>query len=105
MGYKKLNKCVEVFEYSKPPFLLSPEQLEKELSTSMENGLQMKDVEERLLKYGNNSIDNNDGVSIIAVLVRQAANAMTLVRIWIIVFSSYIFVIGPCCCNDCIFGN
>ncbi|KAG5518616.1 hypothetical protein PMAC_002584 [Pneumocystis sp. 'macacae'] len=81
MGYKKSNKCFEVFEYSRPPFLLSPEELEKELCTSMENGLQIKDVEERLLKYGNNSIDNNDGVSMIAVLVRQAANAMTLVLI------------------------
>ncbi|KAG5437443.1 hypothetical protein PCANB_000875 [Pneumocystis canis] len=81
MGYKKLNKHYEVFEYSKPPFLLSPEQIAKELFTSMENGLDTKDAEERLLKYGNNSLNNNDNVSMIAVLVRQAANAMTLVLV------------------------
>ncbi|KAG4304941.1 hypothetical protein PORY_001616 [Pneumocystis oryctolagi] len=80
MGRKKSNEHVEIFQYSKHPFLLSPEQIEKELSTSMENGLQTKDVEERLLKYGDNSLNSDNNVSVIAVLIRQAANAMTLVN-------------------------
>lgn len=79
---KKINDHVdEILQYSKHPFLLSPEQIEKEISTSMENGLHMKDVDERLFKYGSNSLNTDGGVSIIAVLVRQAANAMTLVLV------------------------
>nr|CAH17893.1 calcium transporting ATPase (Atp), putative [Pneumocystis carinii] len=82
MCYKNKSKNhVEVFQYSKHPFLLSPGHIEDVLSTSMENGLNSEEAEKRLLKYGANSLNNEGGVSVIAVLLRQAANAMTLVRI------------------------
>ncbi|KTW29903.1 potassium/sodium efflux P-type ATPase, fungal-type [Pneumocystis carinii B80] len=88
MCYKNKSKNhVEVFQYSKHPFLLSPGHIEDVLSTSMENGLNSEEAEKRLLKYGANSLNNEGGVSVIAVLLRQAANAMTLVLVTAMIVS------------------
>lgn len=51
------------------------------LSTDQVEGLSSSEASERLKTYGANELNNEQGVSIIGILVHQIANAMTLVLI------------------------
>lgn len=49
------------------------------LSSDVENGLTGAEVQKRIQEYGPNQLEGGDEVSITNIIVRQVANAMTLV--------------------------
>lgn len=66
---------------SKPPHALSWEAVADELRANVDDGLISGEAETRLEEYGHNDLGNGNGVSPGKILVRQIANAMTLVLI------------------------
>jgi Na+-exporting ATPase len=51
------------------------------LNADAKKGLQEKEIESRLLEYGENVLDGGDDISLWKIFVHQVANAMTLVLI------------------------
>lgn len=64
---------------SRLPHELSYEELAKEIGADTADGLSAQEASARLAKYGKNELDGGQGVSPIKILLRQVANAMTLV--------------------------
>lgn len=62
------------------PHTLTVEQTLSEIGTDSNNGLSPSEAESRLQKYGPNELDDGPGVSPVKILIRQVANAMTLVK-------------------------
>lgn len=62
------------------PHELSAEQAAQEIGANLEDGLTTSEAESRLQKYGRNELDDGPGVSPVKILIRQVANAMTLVK-------------------------
>jgi magnesium-transporting ATPase (P-type) len=62
------------------PHAMSIEQLLEEANTDTLRGLTAAEAQSRLEKYGPNELDDSPGISTIKILVRQVANAMTLVK-------------------------
>lgn len=54
--------------------------LESEIQTDLENGLSSSSAATRLQTHGPNALDDGPGVSAPKILLRQIANAMTLVK-------------------------
>jgi len=67
-------------EVSKHPFLLSVEEVEKELGTSIDNGLVPNQIPQLQQKYGANELDVGNTVAWYTILMRQLFNAMIMVR-------------------------
>ncbi|KAK6596470.1 potassium/sodium efflux P-type ATPase [Botrytis cinerea] len=63
------------------PHSLTIEQLLDEIGANLESGLTASEAKARLEKYGENELDDGPGVSPVKILIRQVANAMTLVLI------------------------
>lgn len=62
------------------PHTLTVEQAAQEIVANLSDGLTTTEAELRLQKYGLNELDDGPGVSPVKILVRQVANAMTLVK-------------------------
>lgn len=62
------------------PHTLSIDQLTIETGANIDHGLSTTEAASRLTKYGRNELDEGPGVSPLKILVRQVANAMTLVK-------------------------
>jgi magnesium-transporting ATPase (P-type) len=62
------------------PHAMSVEQLLEEAKTDQLNGLTASNAQSRLGRNGSNELDEGPGISPIKILVRQVANAMTLVK-------------------------
>lgn len=62
------------------PHTLRVNQILAEIGGNRENGLTASEAQTRLEKYGRNELDDGPGVSPAKILVRQVANAMTLVK-------------------------
>ncbi|KAL3450316.1 hypothetical protein BJX65DRAFT_11426 [Aspergillus insuetus] len=68
-------------DLSQPAYCLPYEVVLKEIGTDIDEGLTKDEAARRLQQYGQNKLDEGEGVSIIKILVRQVANAMMLVLI------------------------
>lgn len=64
---------------SRLPHELTFEELAKEIGADTADGLTAEEAKLRLTKYGKNELDGGEGVSPFKILLRQVANAMTLV--------------------------
>jgi P-type Na+/K+ transporter len=62
------------------PHTLTIEQAAKEICANLEDGLTSAEAKIRLEKYGPNELDDGPGVQPVKILIRQVANAMTLVK-------------------------
>lgn len=65
-------------EYSRLPFLLSPQDVVSELHTNIETGLAPDQVAHLLTTYGENRLQDQGGVPWYKVLLKQIFNAMIL---------------------------
>ncbi|ATZ58117.1 hypothetical protein BCIN_15g05670 [Botrytis cinerea B05.10] len=80
------------------PHSLTIEQLLDEIGANLESGLTASEAKARLEKYGENELDDGPGVSPVKILIRQVANAMTLVkRVTSCILAKY-FLIQFCRC-------
>jgi Na+-exporting ATPase len=64
---------------SRPAHALPWKQVVDEIQCNAEDGLTTSDAKSRLEKHGQNDLDDNGGVHSGKILLRQVANAMTLV--------------------------
>jgi magnesium-transporting ATPase (P-type) len=62
------------------PHAMSIEQLLQEAKTDQLHGLTASEAQSRLDRNGPNELDEGPGISPVKILVRQVANAMTLVK-------------------------
>lgn len=65
---------------SKPAHALTFSQVTEDIKANAENGLSSSEAKERSGKYGSNELGDAGGVEPGKILIRQIANAMTLVR-------------------------
>lgn len=66
---------------SQPAHSLTFEDAIRELATNSDDGLSASEVKRRLEKYGENMLEGDEGVSFAKIVIRQIANAMTLVSV------------------------
>ena len=64
---------------SKPAHALSHEEVTTEIKANSRDGLTSAEAKSRLEEYGKNDIGDGGGVQPLKILLRQVANAMTLV--------------------------
>ena len=62
------------------PHTLTAEQLANEIGADLLDGLHETEAKSRVEKYGPNELDDGPGVNPAKILLRQVANAMTLVK-------------------------
>ena len=62
------------------PHTLTIDQIASEIGANLIDGLTTAEVQARLNTYGPNELDDGPGVSPVKILIRQVANAMTLVK-------------------------
>jgi P-type Na+/K+ transporter len=74
-------------QLSRPAHLISPSIIANELNTDLDNGITEEEAVKRLEFYGQNQLEGGDGVSAIAILVRQLFNAMCLILVMAMVVS------------------
>lgn len=67
------------FTLDRPAYLLPVEEIERLLDTTAVSGLSKQEAKHRHEAVGDNAIGGGHGVSVWKVLVRQCANALTLV--------------------------
>src|SRR5436189_6161774 len=68
-----------IFSLHQPAYHLQTDEIEKLLDTNVERGLSKLEAKRRHDLVGDNALAGGHGVSVWKVLVRQAANALTLV--------------------------
>lgn len=64
---------------SRPAHALSPQQVIEEVKANSKDGLSSSEASTRLGDYGRNEFGEGEGVQPGKILIRQVANAMTLV--------------------------
>jgi len=69
----------KIFTLEQPAYLLKPDEVARQLGTNFEEGLSKQEAKRRHGLVGDNALEGGEGVSIWRVLVRQVANALTLV--------------------------
>ena len=67
------------FSLAHPAYRLSPEEIARQLNADLVQGLAKQEARTRLDVVGENALEGGGGVSIWKVLLRQVANALTLV--------------------------
>ena len=73
------------------PHSLTIDQIATEIGANLEDGLTAAEAKSRLEKYGENELDDGLGVSPVKILIRQVANAMTLVKRTTFLYDSHRF--------------
>jgi magnesium-transporting ATPase (P-type) len=68
---------------SKPAHALTFDQVIKETGCNADDGLTTSDAKSRHAEYGNNDLGDDAGVQPGKILLRQVANAMTLVSLYV----------------------
>lgn len=83
------------------PFLLSVEDVARQLGTNLETGLSARQVAELQNKVPPNELEGGGGVSWHKILIKQISNAMILVNQLSLSISTKIIniSIGPSICN------
>jgi magnesium-transporting ATPase (P-type) len=66
---------------SRPAHALTYSKVTEEIGCNAENGLTSSEATKRHEQYGNNDLGEDGGVQPAKILLRQVANAMTLVRV------------------------
>lgn len=69
----------KTFTLAQPAYRLVPDEVARQLGTNFEKGLSKQEAKRRHGLVGDNALEGGEGVSIWRVLVRQVANALTLV--------------------------
>ncbi|KAF2395736.1 sodium transport atpase [Trichodelitschia bisporula] len=87
MGKKSTGTEPLEYDLQEPAHSLSSEDVLQALSTDPESGLTEEAVKTRKSIYGPNQLDEGPGVQPVKILLRQVANAMTLVLIMAMVAS------------------
>jgi P-type Na+/K+ transporter len=72
------------FVLDQPAYRLSANEVARLLETSLEHGLSKEEARRRHEIVGDNALDRVQGISIWKVLVRQVANALTLVNLRVV---------------------
>ena len=67
------------FTLDQPAYRLRADEIAQQLGTDLQAGLSKQEAARRHEIVGNNALDAEGGVSIWRVLIRQVANALTLV--------------------------
>ena len=67
------------FSLDRPAYRLRPGEVAESLNTDVERGLSKQEAKRRHETVGDNALEGGHGVSIWKVLIRQVANALTLV--------------------------
>jgi hypothetical protein len=67
------------FTLDQPTYRLEPHEVARQLGTNFEKGLSKHEAKRRHGVVGDNALEGGEGVSIWIVLLRQVANALTLV--------------------------
>lgn len=67
-----------------PAYQLPPADIERLLETNAEKGLSKQEAKHRHEIFGDNSFEGSGGVSIWKVFIRQVANALTLVFVYLL---------------------
>ncbi|KAK7208198.1 putative sarcoplasmic/endoplasmic reticulum calcium ATPase [Myxozyma melibiosi] len=80
MGKRKSSPTHQV-EYSVPPYQLDAPDLAHVLNTDPVTGLTAAAAESKVQQYGQNKLDDDSGVSLTKVILRQCLNAMGFVLI------------------------
>lgn len=70
----------ETFTLDQPAYRLPAGEVAQLLDTNVERGLSKQEAKRRHGVVGDNALEGGEGVSIWKVLIRQVANALTLVR-------------------------
>ena len=70
----------KTFTLDQPAYLLPADEVARLLDTNVERGLSKQEAKRRHEVVGDNALEGGEGVSIWKVLIRQVANALTLVR-------------------------
>ena len=65
---------------TQPAHALSGEAVVSQTGANLQDGLSAPDARQRLSQYGPNELADGGGVQPFKILIRQIANAMTLVR-------------------------
>ena len=73
---------------SRPAHALAWEAVAHEVDTNTQGGLTASEAQARLDQYGRNDIGNASSTSAVRVLLKQVANAMTFVRLSVILHAS-----------------
>ena len=68
---------------SQPAHSLSYQQVAEELQANTQDGLRSQDVQSRSQEHGSNELGDGEGVNPGKIFLRQVANSMTLVSIFI----------------------
>ena len=68
------------FSLDQPAYRLHPDEIARLLVTNLESGLSKHEAARRHGILGDNTLRSDKGVSMWKVLIRQVANAMTLVE-------------------------
>ena len=69
----------QTFTLDQPAYRVEPHEVARQLGTNFEKGLSKQEAKRRHGVVGDNALEGGVGVSIWRVLVRQVANALTLV--------------------------
>jgi len=69
----------KTFTLDQPAYRVGPHEVARQLGTNFEKGLSKQEAKRRHGVVGDNALEGGEGVSIWRVLVRQVANALTLV--------------------------
>lgn len=67
--------------YTKQPFLLSVDEIIRDIETNLDSGLTNSQVQQYQEKYGPNRLEGDGGVSWYSILGKQISNAMILVSL------------------------
>lgn len=67
------------FTLDQPAYRLRPDEIAQHMGTNVQTGLTKQEASRRHDIVGNNALESEGGVSIWKVLIRQVANALTLV--------------------------
>lgn len=78
-SHGKLQPRDGSFGLSQAAYLLTAEEVVRELTTDPDNGLSVQEANNRLQQFGLNELDAGGGVSVLRILMGQIFNAMVLV--------------------------
>lgn len=91
---------------SAPAHVLTFKQVVEETKCNPDDGLTTAEAKTRLEKFGSNDLGSDGGVQPAKILLRQVANSMTLVRIYITIANPHTYKQpGTYCRHGCLVRN
>jgi Na+-exporting ATPase len=90
---------------TKPAHALTFQEVVEQTKCNPDDGLMTSEAKSRLEKHGNNDLGEDGGVSPGKILLRQVANAMTLVSYWQYYRRQILILADSHRCHGCQFRN